>query len=42
MGSMGGRTPYYYSGDISGALAGLDIDTILASGSSVVNPCPIS
>ena len=42
MGSMGGRMPYYYSGDIFGALVGVDSGTILASCSSVVNPCPIS
>ena len=33
---------YYYSTDISGALVGVDSGTILATCSSVVNPCPIS
>ena len=35
MGSMVGRMHYYYSGDISGALVGVDSGTILTSCSSV-------
>ena len=35
MGSLGGRMHYYYCGDISGALVGVDSGTILASCSSV-------
>ena len=42
MGSKSVEMHYYYSGDFSGALVGLDIGTILATCSSVVNPCPIS
>ena len=43
MGSMGGRMHYYYSGDIPGALDGVDSGTILATCSSVAEfplyPC---
>ena len=42
-GSISGRMHYYYSGDIPGALVGVDSGTILASCSSVaeflIYPC---